>query len=145
VCLAVLSTILVLPSEQSESPVSSQTEGSATTAEDDADMTEDNPAESIDSLETHAVSSKSPTSSLSSAMESLCLKPKLTRKTKRKAKPSYNSVAVCITEDDFVTKYKHDKEQKKKGKEKKQPKGGRKKQTSSYKTHQINFCCHHLN
>ena len=134
-------------SEQSESPVLSLTEGSATTAEDgantaeddantvedSANMTEDNPAESVDSLETHAVSSKSPTSSLSSAMESLCLKPKLTRKTKRKVKPSYNSVAVCITEDDFVTKYKHDKEQKKE-KEKKQPKGGRKKQTSTRPT-----------
>ncbi|MCG8622600.1 MAG: hypothetical protein MJE68_11480, partial [Proteobacteria bacterium] len=64
--------------------------------------------------------------SLSSAMESLCLKPKLTRKTKRKVKPSYNSVVVCITEDDFITEYKHNKGQKKKEKEKKQPKGGRK-------------------
>ena len=134
-------SIATCPSEQSESSVPSLTEGSATTAEDgantaedSANMTEDNPAESVDSLETHAVSSKLPTSSLSSAMESLCLKPKLTRKTKRKAKPSYNSVAVCITEDDFVTKYKHDKEQKKKEKEKKQPKGGRKKQTSTRPT-----------
>lgn len=134
-------SIATCPSEQSESPVPSLTEGSATTAEDgantaedSANMTEDNPAESVDSLETHAVSSKSPTSSLSSAMESLCLKPKLTRKTKRKAKPSYNSVAVCITEVDFVTKCKHDKEQKKKEKEKKQPKGGRKKQTSTRPT-----------
>ena len=134
-------SIATCPSEQSESPVPSLTEGSATTAEDDANtakdtanMTEDNPAESVDSLETHAVSSKSPTSSLSSAMESLSFKPKLTRKTKRKAKPSYNSVAVCITEDDFVTEYKHDKEQKKKGKERKQPKGGRKRQTSTRPT-----------
>ncbi len=66
-------------------------------------------------------------------MESLCLKTKLTRKTKRKVKSSYNSVAVCITEDDFVTKYKHDKEQKKED-EKQQPKGGRKKQTSTRPT-----------
>ena len=66
-------------SEQSESPVPLLTEGSATMADDGANMTEDNPAESVDSLETHAVSSKSPTSSLSSAMESLCLKLKLTR------------------------------------------------------------------
>ena len=94
-------SIATCPSEQSESPVPSLTEGSATTAEDgantaeddantaedSANMTEDNPAESVDSLETHAVSSKSPTSSLSSSMESLCLKPKLTRKTKRKANP----------------------------------------------------------
>ena len=33
---------------------------------------------------------------------SLCLKPKLTRKTKREARPPYNNVAVCITEDEFV-------------------------------------------
>ena len=72
-------SIATCPSEQSESPVPSLTEGSATKADDGANMTEDNPAESVDSLETHAVSSKSPTSSLSSAMESLCLKPKLTR------------------------------------------------------------------
>ena len=124
-------SIATCPSEQSESPVPSLTEGSATMTEDSA---EDNPAESIDSLETHAVSSKSSTSSLSSAMESLCLKPKLTRKTKRKVQPSYNSVAVCITEDDFVTEYKHNKGQKKKEKEKKQPNGGRKKQTSTRPT-----------
>ena len=71
-------------------------EDDANTTEDSANMTEDsayNPTESVDSLETHAVSSKSPTSSLSSAMESLCLKPKQTRK-KRIAKPSYNNVAV---------------------------------------------------
>ena len=129
-------SIATCPFERSESPVPSEslTEGSDITVEDGANMTEDNPAESVDSLETHAVSSKSPTSSLSSAMESLCLKPKLTRKTKRKVKPSYNSVAVCITEDDFVAKYKHDKEQKKKEKEKKQPTRGRKKQASTRPT-----------
>ena len=136
-------SIATCPSEQSESPVPSLTEGSATmaedgantaeddanTVEDSANMTEDNPAESVDSLENHAVSLKWSTSSLSSAMESLCLKPKLTRKTKRKVKSSYNSVAVCITEDDFVTKYKYDKEQKKK-----QPKGGRETSTRPTKS-----------
>lgn len=58
------------PSDQSVSPVTASTEDGATnTAGDSAN----NPAESVDSLETHAVSSKSPTTSLSSAMESLCL------------------------------------------------------------------------
>ncbi len=43
-------SIATCPSEQSKSPVSSLTEGSTNMAEDDANMTEDNPAESIDSL-----------------------------------------------------------------------------------------------
>ena len=87
-------SIATCPSKQSKSPIPSLTEGSATmaedganTAEDDANMTEDNPAESVDSLETHAVSLKSPNSSLSSAMESLCLKPKLPVKQKGKRNP----------------------------------------------------------
>ena len=58
-------------------------EDGANTAEHSANVTEDNPAESVDSLETHAVSSKSPTSSLSSAMESLCLKQPVKQRGKR--------------------------------------------------------------
>ena len=49
-------SIATFPSEQSESPVPSLTEGCATTAEDSAEY---NPAESVDSLETHAISLKS--------------------------------------------------------------------------------------
>ena len=74
-------------------------------------------SESIDSLETHAPDStssepKSPVSSLSSAMDVFLVKPKLTRKTQRKPKQSYNSQAVCITEDDFVKKLKEGKDKK---------------------------------
>ena len=75
---------------------------------------------SANSLETqcHADSSqsissvpKSPTSSLSDTMDKLLRKPKLTRKTWRQGR-SRNSQAVCITDDEFVSKLKDDEKQK---------------------------------
>ena len=78
---------------------------------------------SANSLETqcHADSSqsissvpKSPTSSLSDTMDKLLRKPKLTHKTRRQGR-SHNSQAVCITDDEFVSKLKDDEKQKKDG------------------------------
>ena len=65
---------------------------------------------SVDSLKTHAESvphsmssePKSPVSSLSAAIDIFLIRPTLTCKTKRKPKESYNSQAVCNTDDDFV-------------------------------------------
>ena len=47
-------------------------------------------------------------------MDKLLRKPKLTRKTRRQGR-SHNSQAVCITDDEFVSKLKDDEMQKKDG------------------------------
>lgn len=50
-------------------------------------------------------------------MDILLIRPTLTRKTKRKPRESYNSQAVCITDDKFVEKLRADKEKQKQKKE----------------------------
>ena len=96
-------------------------------------------SDSVNSLETHCHSDsvsqnlssipKSPCSSLCDAMDTLLMKPKLTRQSQRNPGKSYNSLAVCITDDEFFENPKDT--------EKKQNKGGAKKEQVYESPHQL--------
>ena len=87
---------------------------------------------SLNSLETRAPESDSHShesgsvDSISSAMDTLLIQPHITRKSKRKAKPGYNSSAVCITNASFIQKLSEEQKKKRQKKATKEcPKKGK--------------------